>query len=180
MSLGGLVSDISGCFLTPVKHASDLRGSFSKVLSTPIRTEMGYEFDAREIFWSRSCCGVIRGMHLQLPPHEGDKLVWVTSGQIRDVVVDLRSSSPTYRQHCIFEMNSESGPLFVPIGCAHGFEVLSDEAVVNYAQECDYSPECDSGIRWNSFGCEWLTREPIVSERDAELSLMDEFRSPFA
>lgn len=179
MSAHTRVSEIPGCIKSPVAHTSDPRGSFSKVLSTPIRSSMGHDFNAREIFWSRSRRGVIRGMHLQLPPYEGAKLVWVTIGEIRDVVVDLRPSSPTFRQHCTFEMNPASGPLFVPVGCAHGFEVLSDEAVVNYAQECDYSPASDSGIRWNSFGCEWLTKDPIVSDRDASLPLLDEFVTPF-
>jgi dTDP-4-dehydrorhamnose 3,5-epimerase len=175
----GRVSEIAGCSKSPTTHTSDRRGSFSKILSTPIRAAMEYDFNAREIFWSRSRRGVVRGIHLQLPPHAGAKFVWVTFGEIRDVVLDLRVTSPTFGKHCVIEMSSASGPLFVPVGCAHGFEVLSDEAVVNYAQECDYSPASDSGIRWNSFGCEWLTKDPIVSDRDASLPLLDEFVTPF-
>jgi dTDP-4-dehydrorhamnose 3,5-epimerase len=174
------VSEIPGSLRWPAIHASDLRGSFSKVLSAPIRSTMGYDLEVREIFWTSSKSGVIRGMHLQVPPHEGAKVVWVTIGTIRDVVLDLRSSSPTYGKYCVFEMSSSSGLLFIPVGCAHGYEVLSAEAVVNYAQECDYESSSDSGIRWNSFGCEWLTKDPIVSERDAALPSLGEFLTPFA
>ena len=174
------VPEIPGSMRWPAVHASDLRGSFSKVLSAPIRATMGYDLDVREIFWTKSHKDVIRGMHLQLPPHEGAKVVWVTTGAIRDVVIDLRPSSPTFKKHCVFEMNSSSGLLFIPVGCGHGYEVLSEEAVVNYAQECDYAPESDSGVRWNSFGCEWLTQHPIVSERDAALPTLADFNSPFA
>jgi dTDP-4-dehydrorhamnose 3,5-epimerase len=149
-------------------------------MSASIRSDFKEDFNVREIFWNRSRLGVIRGMHLQLRPHAGTKVVWVTSGEIRDVVLDLRPSSPTFLKHCVYKMTSLSGLLHVPVGCAHGFEVLSDDAVVNYAQECDYSPASDSGIRWNSFGCEWLTEDPIVSDRDASLPLLDEFVTPFS
>ena len=173
------VSSIADTVRWPAIHASDARGSFSKVLSAPIRSTMGYDLNVREIFWTKSRIGVIRGMHLQLPPHEGAKVVWVTAGVIRDVVIDLRPSSPTFRKHSVFEMTSSSGLLFIPVGCGHGYEVLSEEAVVNYAQECDYAPESDSGVRWDSFGCEWLTKLPIVSERDAALPTLADFNSPF-
>ena len=173
------VSEIPGSVRWPAIHSSDSRGMFSKVLSAPIRSTMGYDLNVREIFWTSSKRGVIRGMHLQLPPHQGAKVVWVTAGEIRDVVIDLRASSPTYQKHCVFEMNSSSGLLFIPVGCGHGYEVMSDEAVVNYAQECDYAPASDSGVRWNSFGCQWLTKSPIVSDRDGVLPLLDEFNSPF-
>lgn len=175
-----LVRELDGCMRWPAIHSSDSRGSFSKVLSAPIRSTMGYDFTVREIFWNRSRQGVIRGMHLQLPPHQGAKVVWVTAGEIRDVVVDLRPSSPTFRQHCVFEMDSSSGLLFIPVGCANGFEVLSNEAVVNYAQECDYVPMSDSGVRWNSFGCQWRTNVPVVSDRDMTLPTLETFDSPFA
>jgi len=174
-----LVAQLDGCMRWPAIHSSDRRGRFSKVLSAPIRSAMSYDLSVREIFWSTSVRGVIRGMHLQVPPHEGAKVVWVTSGEIHDVVVDLRPNSPTFRQHSSFVMNQGSGLLFIPVGCAHGFEVMSDEAVVNYAQECDFEPQSDAGIRWDSFGCAWTTKNPIVSDRDAILPSLDDFVSPF-
>ena len=174
-----VVAEIPGCLRWPAIHSADSRGIFSKVLSAPIRFSMGYDFQVREIFWNRSRRGVIRGMHLQLPPHEGAKVIWVTAGQVRDVVVDLRQGSPTYRQHVAFDMDSSSGLLFIPVGCANGFEVLSDEVVVNYAQECDYAPDSDSGICWDSFGCHWKSVSPIVSQRDTALPTLEGFESPF-
>lgn len=179
MSGVGRASEIPGCTRWPAIHSADERGSFSKVLSAPIRSSMGYDFHVREIFWNRSRRGVIRGMHLQLPPFQGAKVIWITAGRIRDVVVDLRSNSPTYGKHVVFEMDNTTGLLFIPVGCANGFEVLSEEAVVNYAQECDYAPESDSGVRWNSFGCEWTAQVPIISQRDMSLPMFNEFESPF-
>lgn len=174
-----LVPQLIGCMRWPAIHSSDRRGRFSKVLSAPIRAAMEYDFSVREIFWSTSQRGVIRGMHLQVPPHEGAKVVWVTAGEIHDVVVDLRPGSPTYRQHTSFVMKQSSGLLFIPVGCAHGFEVMSEEAVVNYAQECDFDHKCDAGIRWDSFGCDWSTKNPIISDRDMVLPTLEEFVSPF-
>lgn len=173
------VAEISGCVQWSPILSSDSRGTFSKVLFDSVRSSKDYSMEIQEIFWTNSKYGVIRGMHLQLPPNEGSKLVWVTSGVIRDVILDLRPSSPTFQRYCTLELNATTGLLHIPIGCAHGYEVLSSEAVVNYAQDCDHVPASDSGVRWNSFGCDWITAKPIVSQRDAALPMLHEFVSPF-
>jgi len=170
---------MQGCHLLNLGVHRDSRGSFSKVLSTSLQQTAGLEFRPRELFWSRSESGVIRGMHTQLPPHAGAKLVWVSQGEVRDVVLDLRIGSATYGTCLVTMLDDSSGGLFVPTGCAHGFEVLSAEAVVNYAQEVDYAPTHDSGIAWNSFSFGWMTANPTLSERDRCLPRFSDFESPF-
>jgi dTDP-4-dehydrorhamnose 3,5-epimerase-like enzyme len=118
-------------------------------------------------------------MHLLLSDIRAAKAVWVTSGQIRSIVLDLRRSSRTFAQYSQFSLDSADGLLIVPAGCANGFETLADDTIVNYAQEQDYDASKEAGIRWNSFGCSWLTAEPILSERDQQLPRLSEFESPF-
>ena len=94
--------------------------------------------------------GVIRGLHFQAPPFEQTKLVRCVSGKILDVAVDLRTNSKTYGKSFSIELSSENNKqLFVPKGFAHGFQVLSEIAIVNYKVDNFYNPKSDSGIIWN-------------------------------
>jgi dTDP-4-dehydrorhamnose 3,5-epimerase len=169
---------IPGLFQTSRPPLLDSRGSFSKILGEgdgdgpdPFRT--------REIFWSRSDRGVFRGMHVQLPPRAARKLVFVTSGTVRDFVLDVRRGSPTEGLLWAAEMDGESGGLVIPEGCAHGFEVLSDTAVMVYAQEDFHSPEHDGGIHYGSAGVRLAAADPVVSARDLALPELGTFDSPF-
>lgn len=173
------VSRIQHCQVLEDKVHHDVRGNFSKVFSQRQLSLLQSDFRPRELFSSESYRGVIRGMHIQVEPHAASKLVWVTKGVIRDVVLDLRIDSRTYRCFIVTELTAESGALYVPRGCAHGFEVLSEVAITNYAQDGDYTPTHDTGISWESFGFGWLTRDPIVSERDSKLPPLSDFDSPF-
>jgi len=176
---GQVVSKIAGCGVLAHRFHLDHRGTFSKVLSEDNQELAGNVFIARELFWTRSYFGVVRGMHFQIPPHGTTKLVWVTEGVIRDVVLDLRVDSETFGACLVTELNNECGALLVPYGCAHGFETLSNAVTVNYAQDKDHAPTHDTGVAWNSFGFEWTTKNPILSDRDRTLPPMSEFRSPF-
>tara|TARA_B100000073_G_C23592345_1_gene516844 strand:- start:245 stop:766 length:522 start_codon:yes stop_codon:yes gene_type:complete len=99
---------------------------------------------------SRSKFGVLRGLHYQLPPFSQSKLVRVVKGEIQDVVVDLRKNSKTYYDHFSIILNDKNKKqLFVPKGFAHGFLVLSEDAIVSYKVDNYYSSEYDSGIRYN-------------------------------
>jgi len=178
-SIGQVVFEMEGCHLLTPHVTRDLRGSFSKVLSAQMQLDFGIRFIPRELFWSSSSHGVIRGMHLQLPPHAGTKLVWVSHGVIRDVIIDCRIPSQTYGSCFVNELSELSGGLYIPVGCAHGYEVLSNTAVVNYAQDVDYDPEFDSGIAWDSFNFSWITEHPILSERDLKHPTFEKFVSPF-
>ena len=154
--------------------SEDRRGAFVKTFHAGDFQGLGLAVDFRESYYSVSHRDVIRGMHFQLPPHAHDKLVYVTQGEIVDVVVDLRADSPTYRQHVALPLAAHRHAVYIPRGCAHGFLTLSDTATVVYAVTGVYAPAADAGIRWDSIGYEWPVSAPIVSDRDAGfLSLAD-------
>ena len=132
---------------------------------------------------SKSFKGVIRGLHFQAPPFEQTKLVRCVSGNILDVAVDLRKNSKTYGKSFSIELSSENNKqLFVPKGFAHGFQVLSEEAIVNYKVDNFYNPKSDSGIIWNDkdLSIDWnLDLKPILSKKDLKLISFKELKSPF-
>ena len=123
---------------------------------------------------SKSSFGVLRGLHYQIPPFAQAKLVRVVVGEILDVAVDIREGSATYGQHASVVLSAENKKqLFIPEGFAHGFVVLSPEAIVQYKVNARYSREHERGIRFDdpALGIDWLL-EPsklIISEKDAAL-----------
>ena len=130
----------------------------------------------KESFYSVSRKSVLRGMHFQLPPNDHAKLVYVVSGEILDVAVDLRRESRTYGEHVTKLLNAESAQsLYMEKGMAHGFMVMSDMATVVYLTSTVHAPESDQGIHWDSFGCDWGQDKPIVSERDSSFSPLHDF-----
>jgi len=133
---------------------------------------------------SKSTYGVLRGLHFQIPPFTQAKLVRCIYGRILDVVVDLRKDSPTFGQHLTIELSAEDKrQLFIPKGFAHGFAVLSAEAIFSYKVDNYYSPVHDSGIAWNEpqFGIDWKVPldEIILSGKDKDLKLLSEIENPF-
>ncbi|MEI6638288.1 MAG: dTDP-4-dehydrorhamnose 3,5-epimerase [Chlorobium sp.] len=121
---------------------------------------------------SKSTCGVLRGLHFQKPPFTQSKLVRALYGSVLDVAVDLRLGSPSYGRHITCVLDAErKNMLWVPKGFAHGFVVLSREAV--FAYKCDnyYAPSYDAGILWNdpALGIDWQLQEEVirVSGKDA-------------
>ena len=120
---------------------------------------------------SRSTCGVLRGLHFQRPPHAQSKLVRCVRGAVLDVAVDIRRGSPTYGRHVAVELTEDNHlQLFIPRGFAHGFAVLSEEAVFQYKCDDYYAPEAEDGIAWDdpSLGIDWRIPEEkiILSEKD--------------
>ena len=100
---------------------------------------------------SKSSFGVLRGMHFQKKPYEQSKLVRVIKGEIQDVAVDIRKKSETYLKYVSVILNDKNkNQLFIPKGFAHGFLVLSDEAIINYKVDQIHNSEYDSGINYNS------------------------------
>ena len=132
---------------------------------------------------SKSIKGVIRGLHFQIPPFEQTKLVRCVSGNILDVAVDLRKNSKTYGKFFSIELSFENNKqLFIPKGFAHGFQVLSNEAIVNYKVDEYYNPDSDSGIIWNDNDLliKWnYDIEPILSIKDLNLESFKNLKSPF-
>ena len=132
---------------------------------------------------SKSGKGVIRGLHFQAPPFDQTKLVRCVSGNILDVAVDLRTNSKTYGKSFSIELSSENNKqLFVPKGFAHGFQVLSEIAIVNYKVDKYYNPDSDYGIIWNDkdLSIDWnLDLKPNISLKDLKLISFKELKSPF-
>ena len=122
-------------------------------------------------------------MHFQAPPFEQTKLVRCVSGNILDVAVDLRTNSKTYGKSFSIELSSENNKqLFIPKGFAHGFQVLSETAVVNYKVDNYYNPKSEKGIIWNDkdLSINWnLDLKPSLSERDLTFISFKELKSPF-
>jgi dTDP-4-dehydrorhamnose 3,5-epimerase len=162
---------LAGAVLVDLERREDERGYFA-------RTWCQREFRAAGLAdhlaqastsYSRQR-GTLRGLHYQVAPHEEDKLVRCTAGAIWDVIVDLRRDSPTHLRHLGIELRAETGrALYVPRGCAHGFQTLEDATEVLYQMSEFYEPEAGRGIRWNDplFGIAWPIPDPILHPRDA-------------
>lgn len=161
---------LPGAVVVEPEFLADERGFFA-------RTWCAREFAGRGLKHAFVQCsisfnrkkGTVRGLHYQRPPHKEAKLIRCTSGAIYDIVVDLRPDSPTYLQHFAVELSQENRKLlYVPEGCAHGFQTLVDGSEVLYQMSEYYSPECSAGHRWNdpAFGIDWPLEVSVISERD--------------
>jgi len=177
MTHGWVRQAIPGLYTLGKAPLSDSRGTFHKILCERPKEVKQLVFN--EIYWSSSGQGVVRGMHLQIPPFHGRKLVFATLGKVRDFVIDLRADSPTYRNIWETELSSESDGVLIPAGCAHGFAVTAGPAFLVYAQEGAYNQECDTGVNIRSIGLANLTSDSVISERDQQLPTLAEFNSPF-
>lgn len=133
---------------------------------------------------SKSCYGVLRGLHFQLPPHAQSKLVRVVRGRVLDVAVDIRKGSPTFGKHVAVELSEENHrQLFIPRGFAHGFVVLSEEAVFQYKCDDFYAPECEGAVAWDdpAIGIDWKVPadKVILSEKDKGHPLLKDAQNLF-
>lgn len=158
---------------------SDRRGRFVKTIEEDVFLQHEIPTTFAEQYYSVSANNVLRGLHFQTPPHDHYKLVTCVEGDVFDVVVDLRKGSG-YGRHQSFELSGARGDsVFVPSGCAHGFYVRSQLAIMLYNVSTHHAPSHDAGIRWDSAGVSWPSTTPILSERDARLASLAEFNSPF-
>ena len=133
---------------------------------------------------SRSCYGVIRGLHFQKPPFAQAKLVRVIRGSVLDVAVDIRRGSPTFGQHVAVELTEDNHrQFFIPRGFAHGFSVLSDEVVFQYKCDSFYAPQSEGAIAWDGpdLAIDWRipADRAILSEKDRRHQRLKEIESPF-
>lgn len=173
---------IEGLMIIEPRAFKDERGFFLERYVKAGFSENGVNSDFVQDNHSWSTRGVLRGLHFQIPPHSQDKLVWVVSGEIFDVAVDLRLGSPTYGQHEAIVLSAENKKMFyIPRGFAHGLQVLSDTADVLYKISDYYFPELDKGILWDDpdLGIKWPLASPIVSAKDQNHPLLKDFKSPF-
>lgn len=180
-NVNAIESAVKGCFEIQYPVASDHRGNFVKVFNTTLFTDLGFETEFPETFYSVSGARVLRGMHFQRPPADHAKLVYCTSGSILDVALDLRVGSPSYGSYASFELHAETHTaVYLPRGVAHGFYVLDGPATMVYHVSTEYSPADDAGISWDSFGFPWPDTDPILSKRDSAFEAFGEFKTPFS
>ncbi len=161
---------------------SDDRGYFMETYREDKLAEViGYSVDFVQDNESKSSYGVLRGLHFQLPPFAQSKLARVIKGRILDIAVDIREGSPTFGKYVSVELSEENKRmLFIPRGFAHGFVVLSDEAILSYKVDNYYSQEYDRGIAFNdpAINIDWQIEtdafqlsgkdkmQPLLSETD--------------
>lgn len=170
----------AGTYLVKPNIFEDERGSFVKTFQAKDFAELGFQFQLAEEFYSISRGNVIRGMHFQLPPHDHEKLVYCIQGRVLDVLLDLRRGSSTFGRFASAELSADNHCQFlIPRGVAHGFLSMCEDSVMIYKTSTVHAPSHDSGILWNSFGFDWGVVSPIVSTRDARLSALSDFASPF-
>lgn len=129
--------------------------------------------------------GTIRGLHYQSPPHAQAKLVRCLSGSIIDIIVDVRTGSPTFGQHIRVELTSENHhQLFVPEGFLHGFSTQTPNALVSYKVTDVYAPDCDGAVMWNSpaLDLDWAVPEGagVLSKKDSQAPDFKDWVSPFS
>ncbi|WP_173426293.1 dTDP-4-dehydrorhamnose 3,5-epimerase [Sphingomonas hengshuiensis] len=174
-------TDIPGCYVLQAKVLGDPRGTFTKTFHMPRFEELGLRTDWREEYFSTSAKGVVRGMHFQSPPADHAKMVFCLTGEVLDVVVDLRRGSPAFGKALGFTLSAENGRgLYLPTGCAHGFVSMRDASGMYYKVTSVHAPDHDLGIAWDSIDFDWPVRAPALSARDAAHPRLSDFTTPFA
>jgi len=164
-------TEIDGVYIIEPKVFGDNRGYFMETYNKEHFAEAGLNMTFVQDNESKSSKGVLRGLHFQRKHSQG-KLVRVTKGEVFDVAVDLRTGSKTYgKWEGVILSEENKKQFYIPEGFAHGFLVLSDEAVFNYKCTNFYSPEYDGGVMWNDpdINIEWpmdLTENILLSEKD--------------
>ena len=164
-------TEIDGVWIIEPKVFNDARGYFMEAFKEEeFRANIGDVHFVQDNE-SKSSFGVLRGLHYQTGEYSQAKLVRVIQGKVLDVAVDLRRSSPTFGKYVSVELSEENKHQFlIPRGFAHGFLVLSDEAIIPYKVENGYDPQAEASIRFNdeTIGIDWPVAESqfILSEKD--------------
>lgn len=169
-------SAIDGLLEIIPKTFPDKRGWFFELYKQNEFAELGIMIDFIQDNISFSNKGVLRGLHMQLPPYDQAKLVSVLSGRVLDVVVDLRKNSPSFGQVAQFAIDSDRhNMVFVPEGFAHGIVALED-SIFLYKISKPYHPSSECGIVWNDpdLNIQWPISDPIISDKDRSLPTLNE------
>lgn len=166
-------TDIEGVWILEPRLFEDARGYFMETYrKEDFDRAIGQEVNFIQDNQSKSSRGVLRGLHYQKGETSQAKLVRVLHGTVVDVAVDLRRNSPTFGRHVMVELSAENHrQLFIPRGFAHGFQVVSDEAVFTYKVDNRYAPEAECSIRFDdpALDIRWPISHPdemLLSEKD--------------
>jgi dTDP-4-dehydrorhamnose 3,5-epimerase len=163
---------VAGAFVVDVEPVEDERGFFARFFCRREFADRGLNPDVVQCNLSFNVhAGTLRGLHFQRPPHEEAKLIRCVRGAIWDVVLDLRPDSSSYlRWHGVELTADNRRMLFVPEGCAHGFQTLVPETEVLYQMSAGYAPDAGAGVRWDdpAFGIRWPDAgDRVISPKDA-------------
>ncbi|SMO51300.1 dTDP-4-dehydrorhamnose 3,5-epimerase [Fodinibius sediminis] len=169
-------TNIPDVLLLEPKVYEDERGFFLETYREEHLRSRGIDVHFVQDNLSKSQKNTVRGLHYQIDQQQ-DKLLMVMQGTILDVAVDLRADSSSFGEYTAVKLTGENKhQLFIPKGFAHGFSVLSEEALVYYKCSAYYYPEGERGLRWNDpeLDIDWQVEDPIVSEKDQQQPLLDE------
>ncbi len=175
-------TEIQGVFIIEPKVFGDNRGYFFESFSQREFESVIGPVTFVQDNQSKSSYGVVRGLHFQKPPHAQAKLVRVVKGKVLDVAVDLRKDSPTFGKYMAVELSDENHrQVFIPKGFAHGFSVLSEEAVFQYKCDEYYAPESEAAIAWDDqdLNIDWKVpaEDVVLSAKDRNHPTLKEFIS---
>lgn len=176
--------EIEGLLLIKPRVFEDKRGYFFESFNKEqFREHTKLDVDFVQDNESMSDAGVLRGLHLQAPPHEQGKLVRVVQGKVLDVAVDIRKNSPTYgKYHSVILSGANKYQFYIPPGFAHGFAVLENKTVFCYKCTGYYNKESELSLKWNDadIKIDWGLKNPVLSEKDEKNSIaLKDFKSPF-
>lgn len=175
-------SKFNGVFIIELDVFNDSRGYFSETFSAKRYTDQGINLDFVQDNISVSKKNTLRGLHYQVPPKAQGKLCHVIKGSVLDVAVDLRFGSPTFGQHLTIELSEKNhAQILIPAGFAHGFAVLSEEAIFQYKCSEFYSKEHERAIRFDDpdLKINWGIENPIVSDKDRSAKFFKEIEKDF-
>lgn len=172
-----LKTEIAGVYVIEPRVFSDARGYFMEAWKQEEFNRHIGRVDFIQDNESKSTFGVLRGLHYQKGELSQAKLVRVIKGRVVDVAVDLRKSSATFGKHVMVELSEDNKrQFFIPRGFAHGFLVLSDEAIFTYKVDNPYAPQAEAGIRWDDpdLGIAWPidASQVVTSEKDLRQALL--------
>lgn len=162
--------EVGGAYRIELEPHSDERGFFARSWSAEESRARGLNPSVAECSISMNqIAGTLRGLHYQAPPYEEAKLVRCTRGSAFDVIVDLRPNSPSFKRYAALTISAENRTaVYVPEGCAHGFETLEDSTELFYQMSTRYAPGQSLGVRWDdpAFSIPWPFPPTCISERD--------------
>jgi dTDP-4-dehydrorhamnose 3,5-epimerase len=173
---------IKGLFVIKPKVFEDARGYFFESFNNALFEKAGLHLNFVQDNQSLSQKGVLRGLHLQNPPHAQGKLVRVITGAVYDVAVDIRKNSPTFGKYFALELSGKNKwMMYIPEGFAHGFLTLEDNTVFSYKCTNYYHKAAEDCLLWNdpAIGINWNAENPLLSEKDKEGKLLKDFVSLF-
>ncbi|MBX7043627.1 MAG: dTDP-4-dehydrorhamnose 3,5-epimerase [Ignavibacteria bacterium] len=173
---------IPGLFVIEPDFFPDSRGFFFESFSREKYSEIGITAEFVQDNISKSAKNTLRGLHYQAGGFAQGKLCQVITGKVLDVAVDIRFGSPTFGRHFSVELSGDNHrQIWIPPGFAHGFSVLSEEAIFSYKCTARYDKQSERGIIYNdeSLGIDWKVEAPIVSEKDLKAKSFSEIEKEF-